>query len=109
MRGTVAGGSAGRRREQREVSPLAKNKRLAGPPSTTRNRAAGAAAMVRLAALGVSIGTGCTLPFVAAYTVIFLAGPVVCLVAWRDSIPRPAGAARAKDIRRRGIAFRQGP
>lgn len=75
---------------------MAKNKRLAGLPSTAPNRAAGVAAMVRLAALSVSIGTGCTLPLVAAYAVIFLAGLIPALVAWRDSIPRPAVAARAE-------------
>ena len=68
---------------------------LAGLPSTTLIRAAGVAAMVGLAALGVGIGAGCTLLLVAAYAVIFLADLTPALVDWRDSIPRRA-AARAE-------------
>ena len=67
---------------------MAWSEHVVGRPGAALNWAAGMVAMVGLAALGVGIGTGCTLLLAAAYAVIFVAGLVPALVDWRDSIRR---------------------
>ena len=74
---------------------MAGSEHVAGRPGAALNWAAGMVAMAGLAALGVGIGTGCTLLLAAACAVIFVAGLVPAFVEWRDSILRYRTAVRA--------------
>jgi hypothetical protein len=60
-------------------------KRFDKLPTKTLNRAAGMAMLAGLFALGVGIGTGCTLLMIAAGAVMFVAGLVPPLLDCRDA------------------------
>jgi hypothetical protein len=64
--------------------------------STTLNGAAAVAALIGVFALGVGIGSGCTLLIIATFAVIFPACLVPSLVDVRDTKRRVKEAARPK-------------
>jgi hypothetical protein len=70
--------------------------RLGKLPTRTLNGAAGVAALAGLFALGVGIGSGCTLLLMAAFAVIFPASLVPAVVDCRDAKRRHVATVRPK-------------